>query len=192
MLACVTQERTDEELMTLYSGGDYSAFEALYQRHRSPLMRYLLRQLHNQAIAEELFQEIWVKVINARERYQASALFRTYLYHIAHNVLIDHYRKSKPDAKIFDDPQGVEEQVADTRGEPERKLAGQNKVEALLEMIAALPQEQRETFLLKEDAGLSVAEIATATNSRAETVKSRLRYAMAKLRGGLEARYGRF
>ncbi len=155
-------------------------------------MRYLLRQLHNQAIAEEVFQDIWLKLIDARERYQASALFRTYLYHIAHNVLIDHYRKINPEANTLDAPPGVEEQVADTRSEPERKLTGQNQVKAVLEMIAALPQEQRETFLLKEDAGLSVAEIATATNSGAETVKSRLRYAMAKLRSGLEARYGRF
>lgn len=185
------QEPTDEELMAQYGGGDYSAFETLYQRHRSTLLRYLTRQLQNQAIAEELFQEVWMKVINARERYQSSAKFRTYLYHIAHNLLIDHYRKKRPESNNSNPGNGTLEQIVDPVSNPERQASNQDKVQTLLELVSGLPDEQRETFLLKEEAGLTIEEIATTTETGTETVKSRIRYAMNKLRSGLEARYGR-
>ena len=82
----------DEELMNRYRDGDAHAFEVLYTRHKGPLYRYLLRQCGAAALAEELFQDVWMKLIRARERYEARAKFTTYLYHLAHNRLIDHYR----------------------------------------------------------------------------------------------------
>ncbi len=191
MLSCAMQEPTDEELMMRYGGGDYNAFETLYQRHRGSLLRYLTRQLSDRAVAEELYQEVWLKVINARERYRSSASFRTYLYHIAHNVLIDCYRKQKPESARAEPMNENLEQIADPIENPERLVSGQNQVRTLLELLDCLPQDQRETFLLKEEAGLTIEEIAITTETGPETVKSRIRYAVNKLRSGLEARYGR-
>lgn len=185
------QEISDEALMEQYGGGDYSAFEHLYSRHRLPLMRYLKRQLHNQSMAEEVFQEIWFKLINARQRYQASASFKTYLYHIAHNALVDYYRKQSSRRCETTANPGDLETLQDISNDPERQVTGQNKVESLLELIADLPEEQRESFLLKEDSGFTLEEIASITGTSRETAKSRLRYAINKLRGGLERLYGR-
>ena len=90
----------DEELMNRYRDGDAHAFEVLYTRHKGPLYRYLLRQCGAAALAEELFQDVWMKLIRARERYETRAKFTTYLYHLAHNRLIDHYRRAKAGVPI--------------------------------------------------------------------------------------------
>ena len=84
---------SDETLMQRYATGDVGAFELLYQRHKGPVYRYMLKLCQNEAIAEELFQEVWIKLIKARVNYVASAKFTTYLYKLAHNLFIDHYRK---------------------------------------------------------------------------------------------------
>src|SRR5262245_13216779 len=84
----------DEELMLAYGGGDAGAFEALYRRHRGTLYRFLLRQVRETATAEELFQDVWMRVIDSRERYQPRAKFTSWVYAIAHNRLMDHYRAS--------------------------------------------------------------------------------------------------
>ena len=86
---------SDEALMLRYAKGDASAFEELYMRHKAPVFRYMLKLCHNEAVAEELFQEVWMKLINARENYVVSAKFTTYLYRLAHNHFIDYYRKQK-------------------------------------------------------------------------------------------------
>ena len=86
---------SDEQLMLQYKDGDTSAFEVLYSRYRLPMFRYLQNQCGNAAIAEEIFQDVWMKLIRARERYEVTASFKTYIYRVAHNRLIDHYRKQK-------------------------------------------------------------------------------------------------
>jgi RNA polymerase sigma-70 factor (ECF subfamily) len=171
----------DEELMNRYRDGDAHAFEVLYTRHKGPLYRYLLRQCGAAALAEELFQDVWMKLIRARERYEARAKFTTYLYHLAHNRLIDHYRRAKAGVPISydDDPD------SDAR-EPDNELDRRRLGQRLLEQIAALPEAQREAFLLREESGLSLEQIAEVTGVNAETAKSRLRYALTKLRQGLK------
>src|SRR5678816_3448550 len=86
-------EAPDEELMLAYRDGDAGAFETLYARHRGALYRFVLRSIKDRAIAEELFQEAWIRVIEARERYAPRARFKTWLYTIAHNLLVDHWRR---------------------------------------------------------------------------------------------------
>src|SRR5215510_8339724 len=83
----------DEQLMLAYRGGDAAAFEELYRRHRGALFRFVTRSVRDRAVAEELFQEIWMRAIEARGRYEAQAKFTTWLYTIAHNRLVDHWRK---------------------------------------------------------------------------------------------------
>ena len=176
---------TDENLMLGYCRGDADAFETLYRRHRGPLYRFVLRQC-GQAFADELYQDIWLKVIKSRSRYQVKATFKTWLYQIARNRLIDHYRRQNVRAV-----ETGSVSLSSLRGaeqvQPENRLETQNRHDLLMEAIAGLPREQREAFLLKEEAGLSVEEIAVTTGVTHEAAKSRLRYAISKLRAQLES-----
>jgi len=185
------EKLSDEQLILKYAKGDAEAFEVIYLRHKNSLFRYCLRQFSSRAVAEECFQEIWFKVINNRFNYQPKALFTTYLYRIAQNHVIDIYRKEK-------------KRVADTEFEESatnKTVLGDDLVAKdrsnleeraliLRKQIALLPFEQRNTLLLKLDAGLSLEEIGTVLGCGKETVKSRLRYATKKLRGMLEDSLG--
>ena len=85
-------EPTDEQLMLAYGTGDAAAFELLYSRHRGPLFRFMLHQVRVHATAEELYQDVWQRVITARSRYTPEAKFSTWLFQIAHNRITDHWR----------------------------------------------------------------------------------------------------
>ena len=179
----------DEALMLRYAGGDAAAFDDLYARHRGGLYRYLLRQLgSNRALAEELFQEIWMNLIGARSRYRVEAKFTTWLYTLAHNRVVDHYRRNRNLAAVTldggdeDDPPEV---PASGTAQPERIVEARQQAARLLALIEGLPLAQREAFLLHEEGGLSVDEIASVIGVDREAIKSRLRYAMDKLRGGM-------
>ena len=179
---------SDEELMLLYRDGDAGAFDALYARHKGGVYRYLMRQCRDAAAAQELFQDVWMNLVRARSGYTVQARFTTYLYRLAHNRLIDHYRKSHHGALVSfeDETAGPVAEVPDGRLVPaDEALDARRQGARLLELIAELPEAQREAFLLQQEGGLSVAEIAQATGVTHETAKSRLRYAMSKLREGL-------
>jgi RNA polymerase sigma-70 factor (ECF subfamily) len=180
----------DEDLMLAYAAGDAAAFDALYARHRGGVYRYLLRHCAHAGVADELFQDAWMSVVRARASYVPTASFATWLYRIAHNRLIDHWRASGrvelvaagPDADD-DDPL---EAIPGRRGdEPEVRAAAHEISSRLRAALAALPAAQREAFLLHQEGGLELAEIAALTGAGAETVKSRIRYALAKLRAEL-------
>ncbi|NJM13256.1 MAG: RNA polymerase sigma factor [Synechococcaceae cyanobacterium SM1_2_3] len=177
----------DETLMLRYGAGDAAAFTQLYARHKGPLYRYLLRQCNLSAAAEELFQEVWLKVIAARSSYAAQAKFTTWLYTLAHHRLMDHYRASRrrlPVSYADDCPEWAEA-PAPVETQPDYQEERRSQATRLLQLLAALPEAQREAFLLKEEAGLSLEAIAEATGTGRETVKSRLRYALNRLRRGL-------
>jgi RNA polymerase sigma-70 factor (ECF subfamily) len=181
-------ESSDEELMLGYRDGDAAAFDVLYARHKGGLYRYLQRQCRNATAAEELFQDVWMNLIRARAGYTVQAKFTTYLYHLAHNRLIDHYRKNSQAAiSSFEDADSdALEELADERvAPPDSALDSRQQALRLLELLAELPEAQREAFLLQQEGGMSVEEIARATGVNRETAKSRLRYAMAKLREGM-------
>ena len=177
----------DAELMRRYADGDQVAFAQLYERQKGPLFRYLLRQTRNQQASEDLFQEVWSRIISSRERYTPLARFSTYLFSIAHNCFIDYCRRNAntPTAQA-DTLEDREDLLADSahRG-PERQTASSQMAERLRAAIARLPEEQREVFVLYEESGLSLHEIGEITGVGMETAKSRLRYAVAKLRRSL-------
>lgn len=180
-------QEADEQLMLRYRDGDTRSFEVLYERHKGPLYRYLVRQCGIASIAEELFQDIWMNLIRARARYEAKAKFTTYLYRLAHNRLIDHYRKQRNGIpRSYDDGEdGLAHAAADPLCNPEHQAGVQEQFDRLLEVLRQLPEAQREAFVLREEGGFSVEQIAEITGVGAETAKSRLRYAVAKLRQGL-------
>jgi len=176
----------DEQLMLAYRGGDAGAFEELYRRHKSGLFRFVLRSVRDRAVAEELYQEIWMRAIEARGRYEVQAKFTTWLYTIAHNRLVDHWRKRGLQLVSLDQ-EGVEqaEPPATADYEPQRILEAKQGLARFARALEALPPAQREAFLLHEEGGMSVAEIARATGANEEAAKSRLRYALAKLKEAL-------
>ena len=188
--AAMDAASSDEELMMRFAAGDAAAFDALYARHRGGVFRYLLRQCQNRATAEELFQDVWMNLVHARGRYQVQAKFATYLYTLAHNRLIDHFRRHKrlhlvPLGEDDYDSDPVELQASPAL-EPDRGAQAREQAARLLQLVAELPDVQREAFLLHEEGELSLDEIARVTGANRETVKSRLRYAMDKLREGMK------
>ncbi|MBZ0131880.1 MAG: RNA polymerase sigma factor [Rhodocyclaceae bacterium] len=183
-------EMSDEALMLAYREGDAAAFEALYRRWRGRLYRHLLRQCGNAAQADELFQDIWLKIVGARRGYEVAAKFSTWLFRIAHNRLIDHYRTQGRAALVsYDDDPADADRVAAlpaaASSQPEAIIERKALAHELVRHIEALPAAQRETFLLSEEGELTLEEIAAATGVNRETAKSRLRYAVNKLRAAL-------
>ena len=167
--------------------GDTAAFDALYNRHKGHLYRYFLRQCGKSEIAQELFQDIWLNLVKSHQRYEHKAKFTTLLYRMAHNRLIDYYRKQSHVPKSYADNDGdaVDVIADDMKNNPESINSRQEIINELLRQIDILPEAQREAFLLKEEGGFSVEEIADIMDIGAETAKSRLRYASNKLRSAL-------
>jgi RNA polymerase sigma factor (sigma-70 family) len=179
-------EAGDEQLMLAYREGDAGAFEQLYKRHKGALYRFVARSIRDRAVAEELYQEIWMRVIEARGRYEVQAKFTTWLYTVAHNRLVDHWRKRGLSVVSLDAETGEGrapiEPAAGPASDPLRRLEGREKLARFARALEALPAAQREAFLLHEEAGMNVAEIAHATGANEEAAKSRLRYALSKLK----------
>lgn len=175
-------ELSDDTLMQQYCAGDASAFDALYRRYRIPVYRFFQRQLPTPD-AEECHQEVWLKLISSRLRYEPRGQFRAYLFTIAHHALTDRHRRMLKHGVI--DQDAAVESLPDASKDLETAVQDSRLLERMQRCIAALPVAQREAFLMKEVGGLSLAEIALATGSAEESVKSRLRYAMQKLRRAL-------
>ncbi len=180
--APVSQVPNDAALMRRYRDGDAGAFEMLYRRHNDALYRYLLRLCFDRDTAEDLFQDAWGKVVKARNSYQPTAGFRTFLFRVAHNCFIDYLRRNRRhQAQVEIDPDTQPGDSSDPETETEQALA-RRRLELALRTI---PTEQRDVFLLHEEAHLSIEQIATVTGAKPETVKSRLRYAVRKLRAAI-------
>jgi RNA polymerase sigma-70 factor (ECF subfamily) len=177
----------DATLMLRYRDGDVRAFELLYERHKGPLYRYLQRMCGRREVADDLFQEVWSKVIASRSRYEARAQFNTFLFRIAHNSAIDYFRRSgRPHENAAQDIDEVAEQVGAAEHErPDAALSEAQVRSDFRRALAELPAEQRDVFVLYEESGLSLEEIGRVTGVAMETAKSRLRYAVGKLRTAL-------
>jgi RNA polymerase sigma-70 factor (ECF subfamily) len=181
----------DEDLMQAYAAGDAAAFDALYARHKGGVYRYLLRHCGNAGTADELFQDVWMNVIRARASYVANARFTTWLYRIAHNRFIDHWRAQGAvewvAAGSGDDDSDPLAGIAGPRGEePDVRAGARQQATRIAAALACLPSVQRDAFLLHQEGGLQLAEIAALTGAGVETIKSRIRYAQAKLRMELQ------
>ncbi|CAN7204784.1 sigma-70 family RNA polymerase sigma factor [Polaromonas sp. LjRoot131] len=189
-------EDSDESLMLRYAAGEIAAFDALYARHELGVWRYVFRSVRVQAVADDLLQDVWFAVARSAPTYKVSARFKTWLFTMAHNRLIDYFRTARHhvslDGNGGDDGEGGESPglgdtlAADSGFGPLRRLESSEQAAALIAAVERLPREQREAFLLQAEAGLSVEEIAAATGVNFETAKSRLRYARNSLRQQLQ------
>jgi RNA polymerase sigma-70 factor (ECF subfamily) len=182
----------DEVLMLAYAAGDARAFERLYARHRGGLYRFLTRMTGRPAVAEELYQETWKRVIEARARYQPTAKFSTWLYQIAERLAIDagrrHHVQREVSSERVVDGEVVTVDFAD-EADPATLVAEADANGRLRAAIEALPEDQRAALLLHVDGELTLEAIAELKGTGRETIKSRIRYALNKLRQQLNPRH---
>jgi RNA polymerase sigma-70 factor, ECF subfamily len=175
-------DQTDEELMLAYAQGDLRAFDALYARTRGLLYRFVLRSISERAIADEIFQETWSRAVASRARYRVEAKFSTWLLQIAHNLIVDSFRRTRPQADADETDEVMRMLDAPDHERPEQVLSEFEQRRRLQLALETLPDDQREAFVLRMESGLALADIAQITGAGQETVKSRLRYAFAKIR----------
>ncbi|PRQ03536.1 ECF RNA polymerase sigma factor SigW [Enhygromyxa salina] len=187
--------RSDEDLMSAFRDGEGAAFEELVTRHKRGLYNFLLRSVHNHSRAEEMLQEVFLRVIRAKDRYQRTARFTTWIYTIARNLCVDESRRQK-----FRRTLPLEAKRRGRGGDAGLSIldvtkAGQVDTDAASEApkirdrvaaaIEKLPDDQREVFIMRQFGGLSFKQIGEAVGAPENTVKSRMRYALDKLRGEL-------
>lgn len=171
---------SDELLIQKYRSGNAAAFDCLYERYRIPVFNYIYRQVKQKNLTEDIFQDVWLRVIRSVEQLKTDGNFSSWLYRIAHNRLVDYWRQHRPD-EMDDDGD-----VPDPGKAPEHLQFIQNCIERLKALLDLLKPEQRDAFVLRQESGLTLEQIAEVTSSGRETVKSRLRYAVQRLRAGLE------
>lgn len=186
---------SDEQLMAAYVNGNLTAFETLYARHESVLLRFIQRILGHSmhAQVEEVYQDVWIRIINAREKYtppnQGGALWKTWAFAIAHNTAVDRIRAQskfitvEPVHENEGDPmEWIQSSLQQTHYSSEDAAFWKAAGHQLLQCIETLPNEQRAVFLLHHEQDHSIEEMSEQLNVPFETLKSRLRYAMQKLR----------
>jgi RNA polymerase sigma-70 factor, ECF subfamily len=193
MRALVEELRVvDEELMRSFQRGDFAAFEELVRRHKQGLYNFVLRRTRNTQVAEDVVQDAFLRVVQGAREYKHEAKFSTWLYTVARNLCIDFARKSvhRRHASL-DQSSGNEEgatlveKTANSDLGAERKALGQELQSKITAAVEALPEDQREVFVLREVSNLPFKEIAEITGVSENTVKSRMRYALERLQDAL-------
>ena len=180
---------TDESLMLRYAAGDLKAFNLLYDRHEMGVWRYVFRGVRVQAVADDLLQDVWFALARQAPNYKPTAKFKTWLFTLAHNRLVDYFRTAKQHVSLDADEDAEPDSVAlvqtlaaNSGFGPLRRLESKEQAQALLDAIEQLPLLQREAFMLQAEAGMDVQDIAATTGVSFETAKSRLRYARSRLK----------
>lgn len=187
---------TDESLMAAYQRGDAAAFAELAARYQRPLWSFLRRYVGDAATAEDLLQEAFLRVVRGAREWKGEAKFSTWLYTIARNLCTDQARRAvHRKALSLDGPIGggsdgspdtsLGERVPSKDQGADRSMMNRQLATEIDRAVAALPPEQREVFLLREVSDMPFAEIAQAVGASEPTVKSRMRYALEKLRQAL-------
>jgi len=191
------EEVTDEALMLRYQGGDRSAFATLVRRHKTPIYNFILRQIRSNPVAEDLTQDVFVRVVQSAADFRHSARFSTWVYTIARNLCIDQLRKAQlrrhpsldqPSGQAGqDDGPTLGEKMADAHPDRivDRAAIGRQMSEHIQRAVEELPDDQREVFLLREVGNIPFKEIATMIGVPENTVKSRMRYALERLQRAL-------
>ncbi len=185
---------SDEDLMEMYAEGEVRVFEVLYDRHSRPVYNFIMKYLMHRENAEEVLQETFLRVIKKHRKFEKRSKFSTWLYTIARNLCVDALRKEKHRRhKSLDQPEGkndlngrslADRLPGDDRGADAKVMDGEIR-RCMEKAVSELPQDQKEVFLLREVSNLQFNEIAMILNCSENTVKSRMRYALERLRAGL-------
>jgi RNA polymerase sigma-70 factor (ECF subfamily) len=187
---------SDERLMARFQQGDMHAFELLLERHRRPVYRFIRRQVGHPSTAEDLLQDVFLRLVHRADSFESRSKFTTWLYTIARNLCIDHLRKQVHRRTVsLDQPQRPGEEgdmtlLGKLPGDapaPDREAHNRRLQACILRAVDELAPEQREVFVMREDAGLQFEEIARIVEAPVNTIKSRMRYALQNLRAKLEA-----
>jgi len=194
-MAAARGDATDEMLMVRYQRGDREAFAELVRRYKTPIYNFIIRQLRHPGVSEDLTQDVFLRVVQNAADFKHEARFSTWLYTIARNLCIDHIRKqSHRRHPSLDRPAGGDEDgrplvesIADKhpRASVERTAASSEVAVQIVAAVEALPEDQREVFLLRQLANLPFKDIAQITGVGENTVKSRMRYALDRLKDAL-------
>jgi RNA polymerase sigma-70 factor (ECF subfamily) len=189
------EEVTDEVLMLRFQGGDRAAFVSLVKRHKTPVYNFIMRLVRSSSAAEDLTQDVFVRVVQSAADFKHESRFSTWAYSIARNLCIDHLRKmalrqhSSLDQARGDAPDGptLLDRTPDRHpsASVERSVIGSELGQRIARCVEDLPQEQREVFLLREIGHLPFKDIAGITGVSENTVKSRMRYALERLQENL-------
>lgn len=188
------QDEADEALMMRYQEGEVRAFEVLLHRHRKPLYNFVIRYISSREAAEDLVQEVFLRVLKGAQKYQQKAKFTTWLYTIARNLCIDYSRRQKHrKVASLDQPTSsasesgtLMEVIPSGTATSDREIYNAQLAQAMHRAVRSLPGDQREVFLMREFLNLSFKEIGQIIGISENTVKSRMRYALSKLRLDLE------
>jgi len=182
--------------MLRYKDGDLSAIEILVERHQQPLFAFVYRFCNNYQQAQDLAQDVFVRLVRTSKSYEPRAKFTTYLYTVAHNLCIDYIRRKKKRQNVslsepIDSEDGLrlEDTMKSDGPTPEQQYRQKNFREALQQAVSELPDEQREVFLLREQQNLQFDEIARVVGCLPSTAKSRMRYALQSIREKLEKKF---
>ena len=185
----------DEILMKYYSSGDIHSFETLVRRHEKPVYNYILRILKDRTLAEDVLQETFIRVVRHAARYRPDAKFTTWLYRIARNLCIDKIRRKKirnyismsvPIRNYQGSETSLEDCLKSSDPPPEEVIQARELERAVEDALAQLPTPQREVFLFRHQVGLSFKEISAVMECPEATAKSRMRYALMRIREYLE------
>lgn len=189
-------EATDEELLARYRRGDDAAFRVLVKRHQRGIFNFALRQVHVPSTAEDIVQDVFVRVVQNIGTFKDEARFTTWAYTIARNLCIDHLRKRvhrrhpSLDAPSEGSPDGADgptlgEKVAGSGAGADRQVIGKQLQTHITAAVEKLPEDQREVFLMRQVGELAFKEIADIVGVSENTVKSRMRYALERLQAAL-------
>jgi RNA polymerase sigma-70 factor (ECF subfamily) len=195
----VDGDSSDEQLLAAYRGGDVRAFERLLARYERPIWSFLRRFVRDAEAAEDLLQEVFLRVVRDAQdsgpAWKGEAKFSTWLYTIARNLCIDRARRTAvrgSDSPSIDGSTGADpetatlhERIAAPGPSTDAVVAGREAARRIDRAVAELPDDQREVFLMREVMELPFAEIASLVGASEPTVKSRMRYALEKLRAAL-------
>jgi RNA polymerase sigma-70 factor (ECF subfamily) len=197
-MPAVQSDATDEMLMIRYQRGDRQAFAELVSRHGRRVYNFVLRQLRDEALAEEVTEETFLRVVQSAAQFKNEARFATWLYTIVRNLCVDGERRKRSPRAVDDQrerrdmdrearPNPLSEQAPESsaRGSVERSVVSSQVGASIVRVLGDLPEEQREVFLMREIANLPFDDIALITQVPAETVKARMRYALDRLRDAL-------
>lgn len=190
----MANDEADELLLQAYRAGDVRAFERLVARYEKPIWNFIRRYVRDAATAEDLLQEVFLRVVKSADEWRGAAKFSTWLYTIARNLTIDQARRAvHRNAASLDAERNVGEsktttlhdRIASTDRRADQIVGDREVKRRIDDAVAALPPDQREVFLMREVMEMPFAEIAAAVGASEPTVKSRMRYALEKLRAAL-------